>query len=141
MMAPQLGKMSVKIADHAALGAGGRAGRPAPHRADHRQPAAQRARRRAQPRRQGDQDPAGRRARPSCSRSRTTAPGLTDPDKLFEPFYTTKKPGEGLGLGLAISAGFAAELGGRLVARNAPDGGAVFELVLPRGRGHAQAAE
>lgn len=58
--------------------------------------------------------------------------GLQDPDKLFEPFYTTKKPGEGLGLGLAISAGFAAELGGRLLARNAPDGGAVFELVLPR---------
>lgn len=57
--------------------------------------------------------------------------GLKDPDKLFEPFYTTKKPGEGLGLGLAISAGFAAELGGRLLARNAPDGGAVFELVLP----------
>jgi two-component system C4-dicarboxylate transport sensor histidine kinase DctB len=67
--------------------------------------------------------------------------GLKDPDKLFEPFYTTKKPGEGLGLGLAISAGFVAELGGRLVARNAPDGGAVFELVLPRDRGHSQAAE
>jgi two-component system C4-dicarboxylate transport sensor histidine kinase DctB len=67
--------------------------------------------------------------------------GLKDPDKLFEPFYTTKKPGEGLGLGLAISAGFAAELGGRLVARNAPDGGAVFELLLPRGRAQAQAAE
>ncbi|MBP7243121.1 ATP-binding protein [Amaricoccus sp.] len=71
-------------------------------------------------------------------------PGITAPDKLFEPFYTTKKPGEGLGLGLAISAGFAAELGGRLVARNAPDGGAVFELVLPRDRARsapAQAAE
>jgi two-component system C4-dicarboxylate transport sensor histidine kinase DctB len=67
--------------------------------------------------------------------------GLKDPDKLFEPFYTTKKPGEGLGLGLAISAGFAAELGGRLVARNAPDGGAVFELLLPGDRGHSQAAE
>lgn len=67
--------------------------------------------------------------------------GLKDPDKLFEPFYTTKKPGEGLGLGLAISAGFAAELGGRLVARNAPDGGAVFELVLPTDRSHIQAAE
>jgi two-component system C4-dicarboxylate transport sensor histidine kinase DctB len=67
--------------------------------------------------------------------------GLKDPDKLFEPFYTTKKPGEGLGLGLAISAGFAAELGGRLIARNAPDGGAVFELLLPRDRGQSQAAE
>lgn len=67
--------------------------------------------------------------------------GLKDPGKLFEPFYTTKKPGEGLGLGLAISAGFAGELGGRLVARNAPDGGAVFELLLPRDRSQAQAAE
>jgi two-component system C4-dicarboxylate transport sensor histidine kinase DctB len=67
--------------------------------------------------------------------------GLKDPEKLFEPFYTTKKPGEGLGLGLAISAGFAAELGGRLVARNAPDGGAVFELLLPRDGKQTQAAE
>ncbi len=67
--------------------------------------------------------------------------GLKDPEKLFEPFYTTKKAGEGLGLGLAISAGFAAELGGRLLARNAPDGGAVFELLLPRRRTPARAAE
>ncbi len=67
--------------------------------------------------------------------------GLKDPGKLFEPFYTTKKPGEGLGLGLAISAGFAGELGGRLVARNAPDGGAVFELLLPSDRAQSQAAE
>ncbi len=67
--------------------------------------------------------------------------GLDDPDKLFEPFYTTKKPGEGLGLGLAISAGFAAEMGGRLLARNAPDGGAIFELVLPRLNPKSQAAE
>ena len=67
--------------------------------------------------------------------------GLKDPGKLFEPFFTTKKPGEGLGLGLAISAGFANELGGRLVARNAPDGGAVFELLLPRERARNHAAE
>lgn len=67
--------------------------------------------------------------------------GLKDPDKLFEPFYTTKKPGEGLGLGLAISAGFAAELGGRLVAGNGPGGGALFELLLPRHQGQTKAAE
>ncbi|MER2509135.1 MAG: ATP-binding protein [Amaricoccus sp.] len=67
--------------------------------------------------------------------------GLKDPGKLFEPFYTTKKPGEGLGLGLAISAGFAGELGGRLIARNAPDGGAVFELLLPSDRAQSKAAE
>ena len=50
MMAPQLGKMAVQHPDHAAVRAGDRARRPAPHRADHRQPAAQRARRGAQPR-------------------------------------------------------------------------------------------
>jgi two-component system C4-dicarboxylate transport sensor histidine kinase DctB len=67
-------------------------------------------------------------------------PGLSEPDKLFEPFYTTKKPGEGLGLGLAISAGFASEMGGRLVARNGIEGGAVFELLLPRQPSRPQAA-
>jgi two-component system C4-dicarboxylate transport sensor histidine kinase DctB len=68
-------------------------------------------------------------------------PGIAEPDKLFEPFYTTKRPGEGLGLGLAISAGFAGEMCGRLIARNAEEGGAVFELLLPRDRAAAQAAE
>jgi len=57
--------------------------------------------------------------------------GITDLDNLFEPFYTTKKPGEGVGLGLAISSGIVTDLGGRLMARNAPDGGAVFEVQLP----------
>ena len=52
MMAPQLGKMAVQDRHHAALRAGGGAGRSAAHRADHREPAAQRARRGAQPRRQ-----------------------------------------------------------------------------------------
>ncbi|MBD3624133.1 MAG: sensor histidine kinase, partial [Rhodobacteraceae bacterium] len=68
--------------------------------------------------------------------------GIKDPDALFEPFYTTKKPGEGVGLGLAISAGIAKELGGRLLARNAEPQGAIFELRLPRADARvAQAAE
>ncbi|MEO0913774.1 MAG: ATP-binding protein, partial [Pseudomonadota bacterium] len=62
---------------------------------------------------------------------RDNGTGLEDPDALFEPFYTTKKPGEGVGLGLAISAGIAAELGGKLTARNAEPRGAVFELRMP----------
>ncbi len=57
--------------------------------------------------------------------------GIEDLDNLFEPFYTTKKPGEGVGLGLAIASGIVADLGGRLTARNGEEGGAVFELQLP----------
>lgn len=57
--------------------------------------------------------------------------GISDLDNLFEPFYTTKKPGEGVGLGLAISSGIVTDLGGRLTARNVPDGGAAFEVQLP----------
>jgi two-component system C4-dicarboxylate transport sensor histidine kinase DctB len=57
--------------------------------------------------------------------------GITDIGSVFEPFYTTKKPGEGVGLGLAISSGIVTDLGGRLTAHNAEDGGAVFEMQLP----------
>jgi two-component system C4-dicarboxylate transport sensor histidine kinase DctB len=57
--------------------------------------------------------------------------GIEDLDELFEPFYTTKQPGDGVGLGLAISSGIVNDLGGRLTARNAGGGGAVFEVQLP----------
>ncbi len=57
--------------------------------------------------------------------------GIEDIDNLFEPFYTTKQPGDGVGLGLAISSGIVNDLGGRLTARNVAAGGAVFELQLP----------
>lgn len=67
--------------------------------------------------------------------------GIEDPANVFEPFYTTKKPGEGVGLGLAISAGIATEMGGRLIARNGVPLGAVFELQLPRAAGATKAAE
>ena len=62
---------------------------------------------------------------------RDNGPGIEDLDALFEPFYTTKAPGEGVGLGLAISSSIVNDLGGRLTARNAESGGAVFELTLP----------
>ncbi len=57
--------------------------------------------------------------------------GIGDLDQLFEPFYTTKAPGDGTGLGLAISSGIVGDLGGRLTARNGRSGGAVFEMQLP----------
>jgi two-component system C4-dicarboxylate transport sensor histidine kinase DctB len=62
---------------------------------------------------------------------RDNGPGIEDKNALFEPFYTTKQPGDGVGLGLAISSGIVNELGGRLTARNGQSGGAVFELQLP----------
>ena len=62
---------------------------------------------------------------------RDNGTGITDLENLFEPFHTTKAAGEGVGLGLAISSGIAADHGGRLRGQNAPQGGAVFELRLP----------
>ncbi|TMV08788.1 sensor histidine kinase [Ruegeria sediminis] len=57
--------------------------------------------------------------------------GIEDIENLFEPFYTTKQPGDGVGLGLAISSGIVNDHGGRLTARNGQHGGAVFEMRLP----------
>ncbi|NEK20823.1 sensor histidine kinase [Sulfitobacter sp. JBTF-M27] len=62
---------------------------------------------------------------------RDNGPGIEDLDALFEPFYTTKQAGDGVGLGLAISSGIVNDLGGRLTARNGQNGGAVFEMQLP----------
>ena len=62
---------------------------------------------------------------------RDNGPGIEDLDALFEPFYTTKQPGDGVGLGLAISSGIVNDHGGRLTARNGQVGGAVFEMQLP----------
>lgn len=62
---------------------------------------------------------------------RDNGAGVKDLDLLFEPFHTTKQPGDGVGLGLAISSGIVKDLGGRLTARNAESGGAIFEVHLP----------
>ena len=68
--------------------------------------------------------------------------GIDDLESLFEPFYTTKAPGDGVGLGLAISSGIVNDLGGRLTAKNGKSGGAVFEISLPLSSAAAgQAAE
>ncbi|NBR53978.1 MAG: sensor histidine kinase [Rhodobacteraceae bacterium] len=72
---------------------------------------------------------------------RDNGPGIDNLDALFEPFYTTKQPGDGVGLGLAISSGIVNELGGRLTAHNGPEGGAVFEVQLPIYKEDVEAAE
>ncbi len=64
---------------------------------------------------------------------RDTGPGIADPERVFEPFYTTKDLGasKGLGLGLSISYGIVGSFGGQLSCANAPGGGAVFTIELP----------
>ncbi|WP_051560035.1 ATP-binding protein [Marinobacterium jannaschii] len=69
-----------------------------------------------------------------CLQLRDHGPGIPDDelDMVFEPFYTTKKSGQGLGLGLSISHRIIASLNGTLSASNHPQGGAVFSMTLPR---------
>lgn len=55
---------------------------------------------------------------------RDTGPGIEDPDRVFEPFYTTKMVGssEGMGLGLSISYGLVQSFGGDIRGANTEDG-------------------
>lgn len=60
-----------------------------------------------------------------------TGPGIKEPKRIFDPFYTTKGVGKGTGLGLSICYGIVKEHGGDIVARNRPEGGAVLAVRLP----------
>ncbi len=63
---------------------------------------------------------------------RDHGPGIAEPEKIFDPFYSTKKVGaaEGMGLGLSISYGLVQSFGGAIRGRNHPEGGAVFTIEL-----------
>ncbi len=50
---------------------------------------------------------------------------------LFTPFFTTKAPGEGTGLGLSLSYGMVKAHGGLLAHEPTPEGGAEFRITLP----------
>ena len=57
--------------------------------------------------------------------------GIKDPNRIFDPFYTTKTVGKGTGLGLSICYGIIKEHGGDITAHNRAEGGAVVEVRLP----------
>lgn len=60
-----------------------------------------------------------------------SGPGIQDPTRVFDPFYTTKSVGKGTGLGLSICYGIVKEHGGEIFAHNRPEGGAVLEVRIP----------
>jgi two-component system NtrC family sensor kinase len=66
-----------------------------------------------------------------CTRFADDGPGIKDPKRIFDPFYTTKSVGKGTGLGLSICYGIVKEHGGDITANNLPEGGALIEVRLP----------
>jgi signal transduction histidine kinase len=60
-----------------------------------------------------------------------TGPGLKEPHRVFDPFYTTKPIGKGTGLGLSICFGIVQEHAGKILCYNSQTGGAVFRVELP----------
>lgn len=70
-----------------------------------------------------------------------TGPGISAPEKIFDPFYSTKEVGasEGMGLGLSISYGLVQSFGGAIKGANRPGGGAEFTVELEPWRDEAAA--
>ncbi len=60
-----------------------------------------------------------------------SGPGLKEPQRVFEPFYTTKQVGKGTGLGLSTCYGIIQQHDGDISCRNRPEGGAIFTIRIP----------
>ncbi|HEY5756938.1 MAG TPA: ATP-binding protein [Steroidobacter sp.] len=64
-----------------------------------------------------------------CDTGRGIAPEHVS--SVFDPFYTTKDVGQGLGLGLSISYGIIQDMGGEITLESVLDQGTTFRIVLP----------
>ena len=60
-----------------------------------------------------------------------TGPGIREPQRVFDPFYTTKPVGKGTGLGLSAAYGVIQDHSGQITCQNKPEGGALFVVRLP----------
>jgi two-component system NtrC family sensor kinase len=58
-------------------------------------------------------------------------PGIKEPARVFDPFYTTRPIGQGTGLGLSMCYGIMQEHGGKISCHNRPEGGACFVVEMP----------
>jgi signal transduction histidine kinase len=60
-----------------------------------------------------------------------SGPGIREPKRVFDPFYTTKPIGKGTGLGLSATYGVMQDHNGHISCYNKPERGAVFIVRLP----------
>jgi len=60
-----------------------------------------------------------------------SGPGIREPERVFDPFYTTKPVGKGTGLGLSVVYGVIQDHGGQITCQNKPKGGALFVVRFP----------
>ncbi len=63
-------------------------------------------------------------------------PGIAEPGRVFDPFYTTRPVGHGAGLGLSACYGIVQEHNGKITCENRPEGGALFRIELPVAEAH-----
>jgi len=69
-----------------------------------------------------------------------SGPGIKEPHRVFDPFYTTKPIGKGTGLGLSAVYGVVQDHRGQITCQNKPEGGALFVLRLPVANGSGSQA-